>query len=79
MDIFTDIARRMDSDKLETLARFRAAAKEHKPLRAGLNDLPSGFLAGVGFDGELHALFVLNPFGMLVARAAETLTKENAA
>ena len=79
MTLFHDIAARLGADELETLARFRAAAKEHKSLPAGLNDLPSGFLAGVGFDEGHRALFVLNPFGMLVARAAETLAKENAA
>lgn len=78
-DIFTDIAKRMDSDKLESLARFRAAAKDHEALTAGFNELPFGFLAGVGFNDDLRALYVLTPLGMRVAMAAEKLAKENAA
>lgn len=75
MDIFADIARDLSPEKQKTLARFREAAKEHKSLPAELNALPSGFLAGVGFDeDDRRALFVLNPFGMLVAIAAESLT-----
>jgi hypothetical protein len=76
MDIFTNIARRMDSDKLECLARFRAAAKAHESLPAGIYELPHGFLAGVGFNDDLRALYVLTPLGMRVAMAAEKLAEE---
>lgn len=76
MDIFNDIARNMDSDKLETLERFRAAAKAHESLPAGIYDLPHGFLAGVGFNDDLQALYVLSPLGMRVAMAAEELAIE---
>jgi hypothetical protein len=76
MDIFTDIAKRMDSDKLESLARFRAAAKANKSLPAGIYELPHGFLTGVGFSDDLRALYVLSPLGMRVAMAAEKLAAE---
>jgi hypothetical protein len=76
IDIFTDIAKRMEPDKLETLARFRAAAKTHTwlPTKGDWNILPHGFLANRIQDGEVVAQ--LNPFGMRVAMAAEKLAKE---
>ena len=69
--IFNDIALQLKADELETLARFHAAARDNKELRAGLNELPSGFLEGVGFDEDFYPLFVLSPLGTQVALAAE--------
>lgn len=79
MTIFHEIAARLGSDELETLARFRAAAKEHEALPAEINELPVGFLSAVGVDDDLRVLYVLNPFGMRVAMAAEKLAGEDAA
>ena len=77
MDIYTDIAKRMAPDKLETLARFRAAAKDFKwlPTNGDWNILPHGFLANRIENGEVVAQ--LNPMGMRVAMAAEKLAKED--
>ena len=71
MRIFHDIALRLKADELKTLARFHAAAKDDRKLRAGLTELPSGFLEGVGFDEDYYPLFVLSPLGTQVALAAE--------
>ena len=79
MDVFKNIASKLSPEKLAALARFHVAAKAHRKLRAELNELPVGFLAGSGFDDEFHCLFVLSPFGTRVALAAEDLAEENAA
>ena len=76
IDIYTDIAKGMEPDKLETLARFRAAAKTYTwlPTKGDWNILPHGFLGNRIENGEVVAQ--LSPFGMLVAVAAEKLAKE---
>ena len=77
MDLFTDIARKLAPQNRETLARFRAAAKDHEKLPAPLNVLPSGFLHCSIEDGEVVG--VLTPFGMRVALAAEALAQSEEA
>jgi len=78
MDIFHDIARRLEPAKLESLARFREAARTGEALPAALNELPMGFLSCVGLDDDLNALHVLSPLGMRVALAAKALDEEAA-
>ena len=75
-DIYTDIAKAMEPDKLETLERFRAAAKTYTwlPTKGDWNILPHGFLANRIENNEVVAQ--LNPFGMLVAMAAEKIAIE---
>ena len=79
MKIYADIARRLSPEHLETLARFRAAAKDFEWLPTGgdINLLPSGFLGCQ--IGDAGVIAQLNPFGMLVAMAAEKLAAEEAA
>jgi len=76
MTLFHDIAARLGPEGLESLAKFRAAAREDRELPAALNELPMGFLAGVGFTDDFTPLFVLSPFGMRVALASEELAVE---
>jgi hypothetical protein len=76
IDIYTDIAKRLNPEELETLMRFVEAAKAHEwlPTEGRLDLLPSGFLGCKLQDGEVVA--ALSPFGGLVARAAVKLAKE---
>jgi len=75
IDIYTDIAKGMEPDKLETLARFRAAAKTHTwlPTKGDWNILPHGFLGNRIEKDEVVAQ--LTPLGMKVAKAAEKIAK----
>ena len=73
MSVFTDIAKKMSPSGRKTLARFLAAAKEHKKLPVSLNVLPSGFLH-CSIEAR-EAVGVLTSFGMRVALAAEALAQ----
>ena len=79
MNIYAEVAKNMEPDKLKILANYRAEAKFFRWLPTGdeLNILPSGFLIRAIHDGK--AVAQLNQYGMRVAMAAEKIAKEEAA